>query len=255
MLGSNVTKTGAEIWQMASATPGDSASLSVVKVNNRVNAANGHPGLALAAQLPSDPFWIDILSKMARGNCPRGFALTNRQLIHRTSGQRLDLPDTPVELLAAVLDFLRVKGNVYSSIDMEYLDRQAAQARQDQYDPVLIWNKTYKSREARAQLIQTYVESLSLSPSLQRELYVQIHIGLDLGYLKQTDFHVINHDTLTIVGITGVGLDGDRVVLTSTKSSRKVTAKASHTGPERDHMMYWYKSFSALQAHVALVRH
>lgn len=169
-----------------------------------------NPIFAECAKLTSDPFWISLFNQGSLNKFPRGFMFSEMQLMYKrgTRTTRIEISESPVEAMSAIMAFLGTTAGIMSESDQQrakkFLDAQNSNILSIKN---CSWSQIKKDK-VKEMLISTFVREVAqmftLNSTEKKQLETTIHIGFFLGYFQTK--HVI-FTRGRIVAIDGLNFD------------------------------------------------
>lgn len=197
--GNNSTETSRTLWSAAAAGPPIRGSK--LKKSEIVQFAN----FEAASGTLTDSYWIDILKSCARGKFPRGFCYDNGYLHHRANNVSMLLPDDPYALAQTAKYFLQENGRLLSTADKKsQKDKEEELILQQLAGKTIDWKTISRSKNKRTTYIRDYVEKKysHLNTYIRDELYTQINVAFELGFLSGEHVTLVGNDIEFIDGIS-----------------------------------------------------
>ena len=172
-----------------------------------------HENFKEASDACEDDYWRDILLHCARKKFPKGFCLQGDRLKFKKTGETIELPDDVDEFLDLVIDFFKTYGRLYSDEDLEAMREENDRVMIERLEGSSDWSSVSRSKVKRRNLVMKYVRKRwpDENERNQAELYTQINVGFEIGYIKKEHIEYIDRE---IQYIDGIELDGEYVIYT-----------------------------------------
>lgn len=225
--GHNTTQTTPALWN---------AALSVVntpaKSRGRIRKSDiiHFQEFENASLIVEDPFWRDTLHSCARNKFPRGFNYVDNFLHYRANNICIALPDDSVALSQTAIYFFQENGKLYSELDRK---RQKIQEEETILNELskITWTTIARSKNRRASRIRDYVRKnySHLSRKIQDEIYTQINIGFELGFIKKEN---ITFEDGRVINVDGIDADENGIFFTRSFPSPRFTLITPDLAPK-----------------------
>ena len=247
-LGHNTTETSQALWNAA-------LTISAPKNRSKKIEKIYFQEFEEASTTVDDLFWRDILHFCARKKFPRGFSYVDTFLHYRANNTCIVLPDDPGAFAQTAICFFQENGRLYSKHDQEL--------RKSQKEEVIIseltkatsdWTIVSRSKNRRAIRIRDYVERKysHLSPNIRNELYTQINIGFETGFIKKEN--IIFEDG-QLKHVDGLDADENGLILTrAPPNSKRITITPASFPKEKKYCYYdnWCKFLNDYSKYIIL---
>lgn len=165
-----------------------------------------HPLLIEAAATIRDEFWIDLLTKAATNVLPPGFCFHEDVLSYEKGGnrinrhiERVDLHSDPTLAALQFMDFIRLKGNIYSDAERELADIGIEE--EDTFDGN--WKRINKLTKTImiSRYVREHANMYDLTEDQTQEAWREVNRAYLHGALSATDFIVEGRALKDIVDV------------------------------------------------------